>query len=184
MELDLVDRGRLVGARGQTLQMLNLEVRHPDRACAPIAGGTPRASSRSRRSRRRTASAAANGSGTGRRSRSRAPRASVERSASVVGTVKAVVELAGDEYLGAIEAGGASGVADSALVAVHLGRIDVPVADLECGADRLSGVLWRDLEDAEPQLGDRVAVVQARGSGWCWNGAHACRSLSVETLCR
>jgi hypothetical protein len=55
----------------------------------------------------------------------------VERLASVVGPVRAVVELAGDEDVGSVESGGADRLADLLLVAVHLRRVDAPVADLQ-----------------------------------------------------
>ena len=38
--------------------------------------------------------------------------------------------------------------------------VDVPVADLERGAHRLRGLGRLDLEDAEPELGDRATVVE------------------------
>ena len=86
-----------------------------------------------------------------------------ERLAGVVGAVVAVVELAGDEHLAAVDAGGADRLADAPLVAVHLGGVDVAVADLEGRRHGLGGVLGRDLEDAEAELRDRVAVVERRG---------------------
>ena len=84
----------------------------------------------------------------------------VERPARVVGPVEAVVELAGDVQLVPVEAGGGHRLADPLLVAVHLRRVDVPVADLERGAHRLRGLGRLDLEDAEPELGDRATVVE------------------------
>jgi hypothetical protein len=90
----------------------------------------------------------------------------VERPARVVGTVVAVVELAGDVDVVAVEAGGADRLPDLPLVAVHLGGVYVPVADLERtgdGLDRLGGI---DLEYPEAELGDRGAVVELDGGQW------------------
>jgi hypothetical protein len=47
----------------------------------------------------------------------------VECAPSVVRLVKAVVQLAGDEHVGAVNAGVADAVADFAFVAVHLGDL-------------------------------------------------------------
>jgi hypothetical protein len=49
----------------------------------------------------------------------------------VVAAVEAVVQLAGHEDLVAGDARARDGLADTLLVAVHLGGVDVPVADLE-----------------------------------------------------
>ena len=69
-----------------------------------------------------------------------------ERLAGVVGPVEAVVQLAGDEDVAAVEAGLGQRLADLLLVLVHLGRVDVPVTGLERGQHRLDGVLRLDLE--------------------------------------
>src|SRR5450631_3848663 len=100
----------------------------------------------------------------------------LERAASVVRPVVAVVELAGDEHLRSVQAGAAYGLPDAALVAVHLGGVDVPVAHLECGADRLCSFGGIDLKDAKPKLRDRTAVVERDvGNGARTLGcAHAC----------
>ena len=84
----------------------------------------------------------------------------VEGAARVVGLVEAVVELGGDVELVAGDAGGGDRLADALLVLVHLRGVDVAVADLERLGDDLGGVLRRDLEDAEAELGDLGAVVQ------------------------
>ena len=84
----------------------------------------------------------------------------VERAAGIVGPVLAVVELAGDEDLVAVEPGRADRLADAGLVAVPLGGVDMAVADLERARDRLGGLAGVDLEDAEAELRDRVAVVE------------------------
>src|SRR6185503_12511632 len=93
----------------------------------------------------------------------------LERAARVVGRVEAVVELAGDVDARAVDAGAGDAVADARLVAVHLGGVDVAVADGQRAPDRLGGVLRRDLEDAESELRNRVAVVQGeiRSGGHC-----------------
>jgi hypothetical protein len=73
----------------------------------------------------------------------------LEGPAGIVGPVETVAELAGDEDVGPGEPAGADGLADLALVAVHLGGVDVAVADVEGFADGADGVLRIDLEDAE-----------------------------------
>ncbi len=71
-----------------------------------------------------------------------------------------VPELGGDEELLAGDARGGDRGADAFLVAVGGGGVDVAVADVERPLDHLLGVLGRDLEDAEPELGDLDAVVE------------------------
>ena len=78
----------------------------------------------------------------------------------VVVRVEAVVELAGDEDLAAVDAGGADGLADLLLVAVHLGGVDVPVADLERRERGVLGLLGLDLEHPEAELRDLDTVVE------------------------
>ena len=58
----------------------------------------------------------------------------VEGPAGIVGPVVTVVELAGDEHVGSVKAGGADRLAHAPLVAVHLGGVDVAVADLQRAA--------------------------------------------------
>jgi hypothetical protein len=79
--------------------------------------------------------------------------------AGVVGLVRGVVQLAGDEDIGAAEAKRADGLADLLLVAVHLSGVDVAVADIEGFPHRIRGVIGLDLEDSETELRDGVAVV-------------------------
>src|SRR3954468_7260261 len=50
--------------------------------------------------------------------------------------------------------------ADAALVAVHLGGVDVAVADVERRGHRLRGLRRRDLEDTESELRDGAVVVE------------------------
>src|SRR3712207_5261499 len=83
----------------------------------------------------------------------------LERLAGVAGLVGTVAQLAGYEDFGAVEAGGADGLAYLLLVAVHLRSVNVSVADLEGLAHRLCGVLGFDLEDPETELRDGVLVV-------------------------
>ena len=45
-------------------------------------------------------------------------------------------------------------LADRALVPVGGGRVEVAVAGTQRAGDDLLGLLWRDLEDAEAELGD------------------------------
>src|SRR5215210_1210205 len=88
----------------------------------------------------------------------------VERFARVFRFVERVVELACDEDVAAVEARGAQALTDLTFVAVHLGRVDVPVANPEGLGHSLSGLLRFDLEDPETELRDSVATVQC--SAW------------------
>ena len=76
----------------------------------------------------------------------------VEGPAGLVGLVRVVAQLAGDEHVGAVEAGSADRLADFLLVAVHFGGVDVPVAGLQRAAYRSECVLRLDQEDAEAEL--------------------------------
>jgi hypothetical protein len=82
----------------------------------------------------------------------------VERLPRIVGLVETVVELAGDEDRFTVDAGVADTFADLLLVSVHLGGVDVAVADLEGRFDGLSRLLGIDLEHAEAELRDLLAV--------------------------
>jgi hypothetical protein len=84
--------------------------------------------------------------------------------------VEGVAELAGDEDFGAIETRGANRLADLLFVAVHLGSVDVAVADLERLSHRFRGVLGLDLEDPETELRYGVAVVEG-DVGYCAHGS-------------
>ena len=84
----------------------------------------------------------------------------VERASRVVGFVEAVVELAGDVHLGAVEAGVADALPDAALVLVHLRGIDVAIADVQRRLDGLGGVVGVDLKHAEAELWDACAVIE------------------------
>ena len=88
----------------------------------------------------------------------------VERAAGVVGLVEAVVQLARDVDVTALEPARADRLADTVLVAVHLRRVDVAIAGVERVRHRLRRLGRRDLEHAEPELRNRVAVVQGRFS--------------------
>ena len=92
----------------------------------------------------------------------------VRRAEGVVTTVERVVQLARDEHLVASEAGCREGVADTLLVPVHLGGVDVAVADVEGGQHRVARLLGRDLEHPEAELGDPDAV----GDRDLRNGCH------------
>ncbi|GGS60800.1 hypothetical protein GCM10010253_39220 [Streptomyces badius] len=87
----------------------------------------------------------------------------VERPARLVGCVRAVVQLARDEDVGAVEPGFPDRLADLLLVAVHLRRVDVPVAGLQSGDRGLAGLVRRDLEGPEAELRDRHTVVEGDG---------------------
>ena len=84
----------------------------------------------------------------------------LECTTRVVGRVRAVPELARDEEIAPLETRRANCLAHACLVAVHLRRVEVPVADLERLGDHPGRVRGRDLEDPQAQLRDRVAVVQ------------------------
>jgi hypothetical protein len=74
--------------------------------------------------------------------------------------VVAIVQLAGDEDLVSGQSGRGHCGADALLVAIHLRRVDVAVTGLERGQNGTFGLGGRDLEDAEPELGDIDAVVE------------------------
>jgi hypothetical protein len=68
-------------------------------------------------------------------------------------------ELCGDEYLLARDAALAQALPDAVLVAVGLGRVDVPVSELERPADRVDAFgSVRHLPDAEPEHRHLVPV--------------------------
>jgi hypothetical protein len=93
----------------------------------------------------------------------------VELAARVVRQVRAVVQLAGHEELVATQARRGDGGADAGLVAVHLGGVDVPVADLDGGLHGRLRLGRRHLEDPEAELRDGAAVVQRDGR---YSGSH------------
>src|SRR5690606_13405824 len=61
------------------------------------------------------------------------------------------------------------GLTDAGLVAVHLGGVDVAVADLERFEDAVARGFRRHLPGAEAELGNGDAVVQGDGE----HGSHA-----------
>ena len=75
-----------------------------------------------------------------------------------------VPQLGGDEDVLAGQARGGERRADAGLVAVGGGGVDVAVAGVKRLLDDPLGVLGRDLEDAEPELGNLDAIVE-RESG-------------------
>jgi hypothetical protein len=93
----------------------------------------------------------------------------VERLTGGVRLVGVVAQLAGDEHLASVEARPGDGLAHLGLVAVHLGGVDVPVPGLEGRAHGGRRVLRLDLEDAEAELRNGLAVVQRDVR----NGTHA-----------
>src|SRR5699024_7810509 len=96
-----------------------------------------------------------------------------ERTLGLLGSVAIVPQLGGDEELVTGDAGLRDGAAHALLIAVDSGGVDVAVADFAGVGDDAFGVVQGDLEDAEGQLSDRLAVVE----GECGNG-HACRLAS------
>ena len=85
----------------------------------------------------------------------------------VVG-VEAVVELARDEDLAAVESRISNLLPYFPLVAVHLGRVDMTVADPQRLQRRRPRLRRRNLEDTEPQLRDFDAVVEPK----VWDCSH------------
>ncbi len=76
----------------------------------------------------------------------------------------AVPDLGRDEYLGAIDSGCGDCPADALLVAVERGRVDVPVAEVECGGHGLFDILSvLDLVRAEAKEGDLDGAVKGNG---------------------
>src|SRR5215210_47414 len=158
--LNLVHRRHRVGLGGQPLQVLDLEVRHADRAGAAVAV--------------KLLERPPSGHEVTVIERGQRPvdeeqvhvvevqlgKRGAERLAGIMGLMRPVIELAGDEDVAAVEAGCAYGLTDLLLVAVHLRGVYVPVADLEGLAHRPCGVLRLDLEDPETELRDGVTVVE------------------------
>ena len=72
-------------------------------------------------------------------------------------------DLGGQEDVLSRQAGGGDGGAHPLLVAIGLGGVDVPVADLEGLEHCALGLLGRGLEDAVPDLRDDDAVVDSDG---------------------
>ena len=71
-----------------------------------------------------------------------------------LGFVVGVVDLRRDEQVLASDSRGLERRPDLGLVAVHLGGVDMAVADLEGAAHRVVRVLGRDLVGAETEDGD------------------------------
>ena len=71
-----------------------------------------------------------------------------------------IPQLRGDEELLARDAGRGNRTAHAFLVAVDSCGVDVAVAHLEGFEDQLFGLLRVNLEDAEAELGDSVAIVE------------------------
>src|SRR5215216_6742396 len=165
--LDLVHRRYCVGLRGQPLQVVDLEVRHANRAgtavivklfeCLPGGDEVAVVERRQRPVDQKQIHVVEAEIGERR----------VESLAGVVGLVQSVVELARDEDVAAVDARGANPLADLSLVAVHLRGVDVPVAYLDGLSNRLCGVFGLDLKYPETELRDGVSIVQ--GNVW-YNG--------------
>ena len=76
----------------------------------------------------------------------------LEAAQGVVAPMVAVVELGGHPQLVAGHSRARDGGADAGLVAVHLGGVDMPVADVEGVADHAFDLLDADLVGAQTQL--------------------------------
>ena len=168
MELDLVDGRNGVRLGGEALEMRDLEVRDADRPRATVGlellerlPGRDEVAVVERR-QRPVDQKQVDVLEAERRERL------VERAAGVVGLMEAVVQLARDVDVTALEPACADRLADTVLVAVHLRRVDVAIAGVERVRHRLRRLGRRDLEHAEPELRNRVAVVQGRSG----NGSH------------
>jgi hypothetical protein len=74
-------------------------------------------------------------------------------------------DLGGDEDLAALQAGGGEGGADLGLVAVHLGGVDVAVAEAEGGLDRALARRALHRPGAEAEGGHPHAVRVREGKG-------------------
>ena len=81
----------------------------------------------------------------------------IEGSARIIGPMKAVVELAGDVNLTAIQPGSPDRLPHFLFVAIHLRGVDVPIADTQRLTDRGGSLSRDDLEDSEAELRDRIA---------------------------
>jgi hypothetical protein len=130
MNLNLVDRRDGVGFVGESIQMCGLEVRDTDAASTPVSrelfkdfpGGDKVPSVE--RGQRPVNQEQVDIIGI------QGSQSFIERAARVIGLVKAVVELAGNENLGAVETGVADSLADSLVILIHLRSVDVPVSDV------------------------------------------------------
>jgi hypothetical protein len=161
MQLDLVHRRDGVRLGGEPLEMLDLEVRDADRSRAAVGvellERIPRRDEVAAVQRRQRPVDEEEVDVVGAELLERP----VECTPRVVRLVEAVVELARDPDIVAVEPRGGDRGADAVLVAVHLGGVDVAIAGLERSRGRTLGVGARaDLEDAEPELRDAAAVVQ------------------------
>lgn len=99
----------------------------------------------------------------------------VQSRSNVLGGVRAVPQLGGDEDVLALQAGDISqslldALADLLLVGVHLGQIEVAVADLEGLVDTGANLARGGLPGAVADLGDLVAGVEGDSS----SGRHFC----------
>jgi hypothetical protein len=95
----------------------------------------------------------------------------VEGSTRIVRPVVPVVELAGDENFAAIQARSPNGLPHILFIAVHLGGIDVPVADPQSLSHSVGCLSRVNLEDSEAKLWNGLAAVQRK----IWN----CHALSA-----
>src|SRR5690606_32932305 len=77
-----------------------------------------------------------------------------------LGVVAVVVELRRHEDLVTRQPGRRDRGTDASLVAVHLRGVDVPVTQLECFADPVTGIVVRDSPGAVAELWDQDAVVE------------------------
>ena len=82
----------------------------------------------------------------------------VKSSTRIVGQVVTVVELAGDENLGAIQARSPNRLPDLLLISIHLRGVDVPMADFQSLGHSIASLIRVDLEDPKTELRNGLAA--------------------------
>ena len=87
----------------------------------------------------------------------------LERVEGRLGALAVVPELGGDEQLGAVDARGGQRLAHALFVAVNGGGVDVAVTHRERVGHDAGGFVGFNLEHAETELRNRVAVVEGDG---------------------
>ncbi len=160
VHLDLVHRRHDIGLGQEAGELVGHEVRHPDRTHPAIGVELFQ--------RAVSAQGAVEALGQGLVEQEQVDLVDAELLGGLLepveGLVVAVVadpQLRLDEHLTPVKTGVPDGVADTGLVAVGGGGVDVPIPDPQrlrhCGR----GLLGRRLEDPEPERGQRDLIVQS-----------------------